>query len=57
MSKGKSTPMTRKAASRIVRSIALNNDGKIPPKSFGTRVDRTVQRQDAATTPKPQRQP
>lgn len=49
MSKGKSTPMTREAASRIASATATKNDGKIPPKSFASRADTTVQR--AQTSP------
>lgn len=49
MSKGKSTPMTPEAASRIASAIATKNSGKIPPKSFASRADATVQR--AKTSP------
>lgn len=49
MSKGKYTPMTREAASRIASATATKNGGKISPKSFVSRADATVQR--AQTSP------
>lgn len=51
MSKGKSTPMTREAASRIASATATKNGGKIPPKSFASRADATVQRALASPVP------
>ncbi len=49
MSKGKSTPMTREAASRIASTTAGRNGGKIPARSFATRADATVQHTQAMT--------
>ena len=51
MSKGKSTPMTREAASRIATAVAKQNGGKIPPNNFAGRADAAVQR--AQTKPAP----
>ena len=51
MSKGKSTPMTREAASRIAAAVAKQNGGKIPPNNFAGRADAAVQR--AQTKPAP----
>lgn len=51
MSKGKSTPMTREAASRIASATAGKNGGKIPARSFATRADATVQHTQAVTQP------
>lgn len=45
----KKTAITRNDVSRIVSTTAINNGGKIPPKSFATRADATVQRRQAAT--------
>ncbi|CAM4377319.1 hypothetical protein COAQ111491_20450 [Comamonas aquatilis] len=44
MNKGKFSPMTREAASRIASTTAKKTGGKIPPKSFASRADATVQR-------------
>lgn len=44
----KITPMTHQAARRIVSSTAINNGGKIPPKSVASRVYANVQRKQAA---------
>lgn len=44
MNKGKFSPMTREAASRIASTTATKTGGKIPPKSFASRADATVQR-------------
>ena len=51
MSKGKPTPMTREAASRIATAVAKQNGGKIPPNNFAGRADAAVQR--AQTNPVP----
>lgn len=47
MSNGKPTPMTREAARRIASTTAIKNGGKIPPKSFASIADATVQRAQA----------
>ena len=52
MSQRKPTPMTREAASRIIRKETIDNEGKIPPNSFSTRVDSTIQKREAAATRK-----
>lgn len=44
MSKAKSTPMTREAASRIASSSAKQHGGQIPPRSFASRADAAAQR-------------
>ncbi len=41
------TPMTREAVSRIARATAKKSGGQIPAKSFVSRADAVVQRQDA----------
>lgn len=46
--KSKIIPMTREAVTRIVKHTAEVNEGKIPAKSFATRVDRTLQQREAA---------
>ena len=51
MSKRKSTPMTREAASRIASATSRNSGGAIPAGSFGSRADATVQRSQAAQQP------
>lgn len=51
MSKSKSTPMTRDAASRIAYATAGKNGGKIPAESFAGRADATVQRAHVAIQP------
>jgi len=48
MSQRKPTPMTREAVSRIMSKESKTNGGKTPPKSFSTRVDSTLQKQEAA---------
>lgn len=55
MRKGKSTPMTRDAASRIASETAKKNGGKIPTDSFASRADAIVQKRESAAAPKPQR--
>lgn len=52
MSKGKSTPMTRKAASRVQSATAVTSGGHIPAKSFASRADATVQQRQPAPTPR-----
>lgn len=47
MSKSKSSPITREAATRIVKAAAAKNGGQIPPKSFASHADATVQQQAA----------
>lgn len=53
MSNRKPTPMTRDAASRIMRIETKVNQGRTPPKSFSTRADAGLQKREAATTRKP----
>lgn len=48
MSKAKSTPMTREAASRIAKSTAHQHGGQIPANSFASRADAVVQRTASA---------
>ena len=48
MSKAKSTPMTREAASRIAKSTTHQHGGQIPANSFASRADAVVQRTAAA---------
>jgi hypothetical protein len=51
MSKGKSSPMTRDAASRIASAASKQNGGMIPARSFASKADATVQRSQAAQQP------
>lgn len=44
MSKAKSNPMTRQAASRIASQESRTNQGRILPGGFASRVDAVVQR-------------
>ncbi len=48
MSQRKPTPITREAVSRIMSKESKTNGGKTPPKSFSTRADSTLQKQEAA---------
>lgn len=43
----KPVPIVREAVTRIVKHTAKLNEGKIPAKSFATRVDAAVQRREA----------
>lgn len=47
MAKSKPTPMTREAATRIVKATVKQNGGQIPAGSVATRVDAAVQRREA----------
>jgi hypothetical protein len=47
MSKSKPAPMTREAATRMVKATAEKNGGRIPAGSVASRVDATVQRESA----------
>lgn len=53
MSKSKSNPMTREAASRIVSATAKSNQGRIPAGSGATRVDRVMQQREGGARPGP----
>lgn len=46
MSNRKPTPMTREAVSRIMRKESKANEGKTPPKSFSSRADAHLQKQE-----------
>jgi len=48
MSKAKSSPMTRDAASRIASTTSKKNGGMIPAGSFASKADATVQQSQAA---------
>jgi hypothetical protein len=54
MSKPNKNPITREAAKRIISTETKTNGGQQPAGGAGTRIDRNLQRKEAAPTSKKQ---